>query len=278
MANPITGGTHNRQERYGAMIVPLMRKEFVVRSRFKRDYEGNPVAGAVQIPTRNTEVVVADYNIATGVALTQGATTYVPVLITKNKAVNEIIDGYEAEAVPDDLKAQRLESAGYSLGQVLEMNAINELQTNGTASNEAVLGYEAIKNDIILQKSKGIKTNELVVFVNADTESALLEDEKFANSAGALGAELLRSGVIGKIAGVEVAPCYNMTAKYIVLGTPWAQAIDEWKVDPTINNLTNTFIGASAVQGRMVYEDKLTSATACIVNTIAVVPEDGEEV
>jgi len=271
MANPIgNGGTHYRQERYGNLIVPLMRKEFVVRSRFRRDYEGNPVAGAVNIPVRNTEVMVADYNISTGVPLTQSATTFISVLITKNKAVNEIIDGYEAEAVPDDLRAQRLESAAYSLGNVLELNAILELETNGTASSSTGSDvYSCIKNDVITQKGKGIKTNELVIFVSADTESSLLDDDKFANSSGSLGAELLRSGVIGKIAGVEVVPCYNLTTgtDYIVLGTPWAQSIDEWKVDPTINTLSNNYIGASAVQGRMVYEDKLTSSDACLVHT-----------
>lgn len=41
MANPIgINGTHNRQEKYVSQIVPLYRKELVVRSEFSRDYEG----------------------------------------------------------------------------------------------------------------------------------------------------------------------------------------------------------------------------------------------
>ena len=93
----------------------------------------------------------------------------------------------------------------------------------------------------------------------------LLSDEKFANTAGALGAELVREGVIGKINGVQVKPNYLLPAdvECIVYAKPWCQAIDEWKVEPTINNLADgKHIGASALQGRMVYTDTVTNALA----------------
>lgn len=93
MANALAGGgTHERQERYADQIVKLMRKQLVTRGDFSRDFEGSPVAGAVQVPVRNTDVSVGAYNILTGKALTQSATTYLPILITKDFAINELID------------------------------------------------------------------------------------------------------------------------------------------------------------------------------------------
>jgi len=71
----------------------------------------------------------------------------------------------------------------------------------------------------------------------------------------------------GKIGGVLIEPCYDLTSKYIVLGKPWAEAIDAWREEPRVVDLTNEHRGSSAVFGEIVYEDKLTKATACIVNT-----------
>ena len=61
MANAIgTNGTHERQERYANAIVKLMRPMIKIRNTFSRDYEGNPVSGAVKVPVRNTDVAVKD--------------------------------------------------------------------------------------------------------------------------------------------------------------------------------------------------------------------------
>ena len=64
MANAIgNNGTHERQERYASAIVKLMRPSLKIRNTFARDYEGNPVAGAVKVPVRNTDVSISDYEI-----------------------------------------------------------------------------------------------------------------------------------------------------------------------------------------------------------------------
>ena len=114
---------------------------------------------------------------------------------------------------------------------------------------------------------------DMVVIVSADTELLLLTDEKFSNTAGTLGAELVRDGVIGKIAGVRVKMSADLSegTEYIVFAKQWAQSVDEWKVEPQINDLMDgAHIGASALQGRMVYADKLTEETACRVKTVAI--------
>lgn len=281
MANAIaTNGTHKRQERYADTIVKLMRKEFNIRNEFSRDYEGNPTAGAVNVPTRNGDITLSDYDVLNGITMTQSATDYLQILVDGHKAFSELIDGYEAEAVPDNIRAQRLESASYVMGKALENSAINALVAGGTieaSTSETTEDnvYKTIATSVKTLKARGITTNDLRIAISADTELKLLNDSKFANTAGTLGAELVRNGVIGKINGVQVKPSYNLpeNVEYIVYAPAWCQAIDEWKVAPTFNDIKDgKHVGASALQGRMVYKDVVTNALAVQIKTIGTVP------
>lgn len=281
MANAIaTNGTHKRQERYADTIVKLMRKEFNIRNEFSRDYEGSPVSGAVNVPTRNGDITLSDYDILNGITMTQSATDYIPVLVDGHKAFSELVDGYEAEAVPDNLRAQRLESAAYVTGKALEMSAIYALINGGTIEENTTETttsnvYTTIATSIKNLKSRGIPTDGLRIAVSADTELKLLSDEKFANTAGSLGAELVRNGVIGKINGVQVKPNYLLpeNVEYIAYAPAWCQAIDEWKVEPTFKDINDgKHVGASALQGRMVYKDIVTNELAVQIKTSGIIP------
>lgn len=280
MANVIgTNGTHERQERFANAIVKLMRPALKIRNTFSRDYEGNPVSGAVKVPVRDTDVALTDYDIKSGVALSQSATTYLNVPVDNHKALNELIDGYEASAVPDNLIAQRLESGAYTIAKTLEADAIDQL-LKGTASEQenctAENVYANIVKDIAKLAKKGVDKSRMYVAIDYATETLLLTDEKYSNTASQIGAELAREGVVGKINGVNVIveDLSQNTAgteiEYAVYGVDWCQAIDEWKVAPTVNNLSDgAHIGASALQGRMVYADTLTRTEAVIVKTKA---------
>ena len=275
MANAIgTNGTHERQERFANAIVKLMRPSLKIRSTFSRDYEGNPVAGAVKVPVRSMDVEINDYDVKNGVTLSQSATTYLNVPVNNHKALNELIDGYEASAVPDNLVAQRLESGSYSISRTLEADAIAQLLT-GTASTQEDCTeenvYANIVKDIAKQAKKGIDKERMYVAIDYATETLLLTDEKYSNTASQIGAELAREGVVNKINGVKVivqdlgTDESGKAIEYIVYGIDWCQAIDEWSVAPAINNLADgAHIGASALQGRMVYTDTVTNAEAVI--------------
>ena len=276
MANAIAiNGTHKRQERYADTIVKLMRKEFNIRNEFSRDYEGSPVSGAVNVPTRNGDITLSDYDVLNGITMTQSATDYLQILVDGHKAFSELVDGYEAEAVPDNLKAQRLESAAYVTGKALEMSAIAALINGGTTEASTTETtednvYKTIATSVKNLKARGISTDGLRIAVSADTELKLLTDSKFANTAGTLGAELVRNGVIGKINGVQVKPNYLLpeNCEYIVYAPAWCQAIDEWKVAPSFNDIKDgKHVGASALQGRMIYKDVVTNALAVQIKT-----------
>ena len=115
---------HTLQERYSKLVDAKMRKTLRTAYCFNGRYEGSPKAGAVNIPVRDTEVDTKDYDRANGADLGTGSTSYIKILVNKDKAVNELIDGYEAAAVPDGIVAERLDSAGYSLALTLDTDGV----------------------------------------------------------------------------------------------------------------------------------------------------------
>ena len=269
MANPIAkNGTHERRETYANEVLAMAKSKVNIYEDFSTDYEIDGATGQINVPTRSAEVTISDYDVLNGVELTQSATDYVVLPIDKNYAINELIDGYEAEAVPDNLRANRIEAAGYSLGLKKENEAIAELVAKGTVSGDTTAltkedAYEKIAKEIANMKKRNMEVANMRVVVSADTELLLLTDDKFANTAGTLGAELVREGVIGKINGVATKANYLLPegVEFIIYDKRFAQKYEVWSVAPSINNIADgKHIGASALQGRQVGGLMVTNA------------------
>lgn len=259
MANALGTGTHKRKETYANQVLAIARAETNIYDDFSTDYEQDDVTGQIMVPTRNGEVKVSDYDILNGIELTQSATDYLPLPVDKDYGVNELIDGYEAEAVPDNLIAQRIESAGYSIGLKKENMAIECLMTGTESSDTTALTTDDVYNKIVAEiknmKKRNMKVSSMRVVVSADTEELLLTDEKFSNTSGTLGAELVREGVIGKIAGVPVKPNYLMDedVEFIIYDKRFCQKYEVWKAEPSVEDIKDgKHIKASALQGRQV--------------------------
>ena len=276
MANPIaTNGTHKRRETYANEVLAMAKSKVNIYDDFSTDYEIDGATGQINVPTRSAEVTISDYDILNGVALTQSATDYKVLPIDKNYAINELIDGYEAEAVPDNLRANRIEAAGYSLGLKKENMAITELVEKGTKSSDTTAlteadAYKKIAAEIANMKKRNMEVASMRVVVNADTELLLLTDSKFANTSGTLGAELVREGVIGKINGVAVKPNYLLpeSVEFIIYDKRFTQKYEVWSVEPSINDIKDgKHIGASALQGRQVGGLMVTNALGVQVKT-----------
>ena len=276
MANPIaTNGTHKRRETYANEVLAMAKSKVNIYDDFSTDYEIDGATGQINVPTRSAEVTISDYDILNGVALTQSATDYKVLPIDKNYAINELIDGYEAEAVPDNLRANRIEAAGYSLGLKKENMAITELVEKGTKSSDTTAlteadAYKKIAAEISNMKKRNMEVASMRVVINADTELLLLTDSKFANTAGTLGAELVREGVIGKINGVAVKPNYLLPegVEFIIYDKRFTQKYEVWSVEPSINDIKDgKHIGASALQGRQVGGLMVTNALGVQVKT-----------
>ena len=75
-ANALGTGTHKRKETYANEVLAIARAELNIYEDFSTDYEVDEVTGQINVPTRNGEVKVSDYDILNGVELTQSATDY----------------------------------------------------------------------------------------------------------------------------------------------------------------------------------------------------------
>ena len=304
-ANPIlpTDGTHELRETYPEEAKALFRKTNNIRQFFGTEYEGDPLGGAVKITVRDTEVAVADYDVVTGTPLTTGATAYMTVLVDKNKAINELIDDYEASAVPDNLRLQRLQSGVFKLQRTEELDAIAEIRDSLAANDvgagggqtlpanptyeasETVLSnstaYNAISVTIGTMIDNGVDPEDITVAISTATETLLLEDTKYTNTASEAGSEAVKNGIINMIRGAKITRSSNLgvvsaagdnvlkntlVVEYIVFSPLWAKAGDKWKVAPQIVNIMNeTHIGASRLVGREVYFNALTDSRGSIV-------------
>jgi hypothetical protein len=266
---------HTLQERYAKLVDAKLRKQFPILSNgiFNTKYEGNPKAGAVKIPIRNGEVVAGAYNKLTGKALTAGATTYSTLTLDNDIAVNEIVDGFDAEAVPDNLIADRLDSAAYTLGLDMETFLTGLLEAQGTTDTNTVLSTTTTIYQNIVAHRTFLSTNDVplqnrYIIVSPETYGLLLRSDEFQR-ATEISQGMLMEGAVGRIAGFDVfeSNLLDANTEFITGHNQNSNFVKEWMVSPTIQNLTNEFVGSSAVQGRQVYGALVTKATTVYVKT-----------
>ena len=267
---------HAHQERWSSLVDAKLRQTLVTRDNyiFNTNYEGDPKSGKVKVPVRDTEVTVKDYNKATGVDLETGTTTYMDLNIDQDKAVNELIDGFDAAAVPDNILADRLDSAGYSLALEMDQKSINLLETtsgiNVCATKTAATDQSAYK-EILAAKTyltrTGVPQAGRWLICSPEFMAVLMLDDHFIRQ-GDLSQELKNAGAVGSVAGFAVFETGNTmyedtklvaskkTTTEFIAGHPnWCHRVQEWGVDVHAQDLAGSgkYIGASAVQGRKIY-------------------------
>lgn len=266
---------HTLQERYSRLVDAKLRSTLVTRDNyiFNTNHEGNPVSGSVKIPVRDTEVELKSYNKATGATLSTGTTTYLTMLMSNDEAVNELIDGYDAAALPDDVVAERLSSAGYTLALSMDKKSIKALEetenitvsSTKTVSTTSTAYANVVKARTSLSRL-GVPTAGRWLIASPEFIELILQDEKFVRS-GDISQELVEAGAVGKIAGFTVFESSNLmyqnttfvsnktTSTEFICGHPnWCHRVQAWAVPVSVNRIADgVHIGASAVQGRKVY-------------------------
>lgn len=268
--------SHALQDRYSNLVLAKLRDASVFVNLANRRYEGTPKAGAVKIPVRDTEATVASYNKSTGKALTLGTTTYKTLPIENDIAVNEIIDGWDAAAVPDGLVADRLDSAGYMLASTIDTDMATMLTTSGnytaessTTASTATTIYKNMVGTVKLAKKAKVNKESMWFVVTPDV-TELLETADLLTHSTQMGDSVITNGFVGKINGVPVYESLSSvldTAKveYILGNNEFVHFVDEFVVPVQINNLTNEYIGSSAVQGREVYGKLVSRPTTVYI-------------
>ena len=261
---------HTAQERYSSLVDEKLRNTLVTKDNliFNNRYEGDPKAGKVKIPVRDTEVEVKSYNKQTGATISQGSTSYFELDINIDEAVNEMIDGFDAVSVPDGIVAERLDSAGYSLGLSRDTKSIRKLEETAgiTVAPTKTTAYKQVLTAKRTQSRLGVPNDgKRWLIASPEFMEVLMADDHFIRQ-GDLSQELVQNGVVGRIAGYNVFESNNTmfenttlvsskkTSTEFICGHPnWCHRVQEWSVPVGIKNLTNQYIGSSAVQGRKVY-------------------------
>ncbi|MDL2293204.1 hypothetical protein LJC60_01080 [Ruminococcaceae bacterium OttesenSCG-928-D13] len=274
---------HAQRERYAEMVDKKLRASLVTVDSgtvpvFNTRYEGSPKAGAVKIPVRDAEIAIGDYDKGTGKAPTTGTTTFLTVTDFNDKAVNEIIDGYDAESVPGQLVADRLDSAGYTGALTLDADAIATLEAEGTllADTTALTADTAytVMVDIATQlTTNNVPMGSRFVIVSPAVHGLLLKDTKNFIRQGDLSQALVQQGYVGQVAGLNVKVSNNVDANTEAIAghADWCHRIREWVKTPWVQNLDGdaNYIGASAVKGRWVYKHAVSKSAAVLVKTKA---------
>lgn len=272
---------HAHQERWSSLVDAKLRQTLVTRDNniFNTNYEGDPKAGKVKIPVRDTEVTVKDYDKAKGIDPETGTTTYMDLDIDQDKAVNELIDGYDAASVPDNIVADRLDSAGYSLALEMDKKSIDTLETTTgthvsatkTAATEETAYKEVLAAKTYLGRT-GVPQKGRWLIASPEFMSVLMMDDHFIRQ-GDLSQQMKNAGAVGSVAGFAVYESNNLafenttitaskkTTTEFIAGHPnWCHRVQEWSVEVHNQDLAGSgnYIGATAVQGRKIYGVKVS--------------------
>ena len=282
---------HANQERWSRLVDIKLRNTLVTRDNliFNTRYEGDPKAGKVKIPVRDTEVAVKAYDKAKGLDPESGTTTYLDLLIDQDEAVNELIDGFDAASVPDGITAERLDSAGYALGLSIDKKSIDALEgaSGATVSATKTTATETNAYKLVLEAKrvlsrKGVPSDGRFLIVAPEFLEVLMLDEHYIKQ-GDLSQELVQSGVVGRIAGFNVFESNNMdfesttrvttkkTTTEFIAGHPnWCHRVMEWQVPVHLQSLAGSGnnIGASAVQGRKIYGIKVSKPQTLYIKRV----------
>ena len=185
--------------------------------------------------------------------------------------------GYEADAVPDNMVADRLDSAGYNLGLYMENDALSVLTLgcNGMDHSGVVFGSTDVrykKKGAVVEKTltaanvyqQIVELNQKLdeadvpmdgryIIVTPATYALLLQDTTHFIRYGDRSQEMLETGAIGEIIGLKVYRSNALTGKKvkvtynsstedrnveILAGHPlFATRVEAWKVEPFLKDL-----------------------------------------
>lgn len=259
--------------RYSNLVDDKVRKTLVLKDGvvFNNKYDGSAKAGAVKV-RKTGAITVQDYDKANGIAPTSQDSEYITITIDKDKAINDVFDGYDAAAVTDDMIADKLDEAGFAMASTLDNDGAAELVAGGTTmDNTTALTNKTVYSVIVDARTAlakiGVPASGRYLVVSPETFALILKSDEFIPASN-LGDTVKQTGALGSIAGFAIYESANMGAGVeFVAGHPkFATRINEWAVNVHVQDLSGSgkYIGASAVQGRKVYAHKVTNP-ACIL-------------
>jgi hypothetical protein len=233
-----------------------------------RTVANTEVEGAVGFETVKVYVndlaTIANYVPGTGVSITNDGSSYVDINTKKEKAINELLDGYTVETAPADLVASRLEAALVKMGEQMDEDAFTTMVADGTEAvadtgdkpTSATIYTDILDLKLALDNAKAPRTGRFLI-VTPEIENLLLDTDSKIVLNTERGDRIITEGFVGRLLGFEVYSTVLLPAgTNMIAGQRRGFAFKEgWKIPPRRQNLdgSGTYIGDSAVQGRIAY-------------------------
>lgn len=158
----------------------------------------------------------------------------------------------------------------YSLAAQIDTDGGTTLLAGSTTVGVEQITKDNIYDTIVdirtaMSKAKIPNDGKRYLLAKPETMALILKSPEFIK-ASSLGDAVVQTGAVGKIAGFLVAEWNDNTANLAMLaGHPrFATRVKEWSVPVKLQDLSGSgkYIGASAVQGRMIYGHKVLRQVA----------------
>ena len=157
----------------------------------------------------------------------------------------------------------------------MDADAIGVLEAEGTTSSDTTQGTTTTAYGDFMDEQEALDLVDIPddgrFVIVSPTWYKTVKQNLVALTSNAMNDQLIAAGALGTLDGVPVFKSNNVAAdtEFILGHSGWCQRVMEWTVPVGIKDLTNEFIGSSAVQGRYVFEHAVTKATAVRVKTYA---------
>jgi hypothetical protein len=248
---------------YSQISEKVLGQASIIRSVANTEVEGTVGFETVKVYV-NDLATIDDYTPGTGISLSNDGSSYVDIDNKKEKAINELLDGYTVETAPADLVASRLEAALVKMGEQMDTDALAQMEADGTenvTSSGSKPTIQTIYSNILnlklaLDNAKAPKSGRFLI-VSPEMENLLLNVDSKIVLNTVRGDEIIAEGFVGRLLGFDVYSTVLLPAgTNMIAGQRRGFAFKEgWKIPPRRQNLdgSGTFIGDSAVQGRIAY-------------------------
>lgn len=250
-------------EGYSDISEAVLAEESQIRSIANTDIEG--VVGVERTKVFvNDLAAIADYVPGTGVDLTTDGSSFVEINNLKEKAVNEIVDGFTVETAPSDMVAKRFEAALAIMGETMDSDSYASMVADGTedvASGDPAPTVDTIYQDILnlkleLDKQKVPRDGRSLI-ITPEMENLLLNQDSKIMLQTPRGDEIIVNGMVGDALGFRIYTSTLLPGDTKMIATHQrAFAFKEnWNTDVSLVSLDNSekFYGDSAIKGRMAY-------------------------
>lgn len=268
--------TARKVEGYSQISEEVLSESSIIKEISRKDIVGTPGSTTVKVYV-NELATIANYVPGTGVAVSADGSAYVTVSNLKEKAVNEIMDGFTVETAPADYVVQRLMAAMAAAGETIDTDGFVKMEADGTelvaaagAKPTVATIYDAIIDlKVALDIAKAPQKNRNLI-MTPEMQGLILDQASKLVLDTSRGDSIQADGYVGKLLGFNVYVTSLLPAgtnliacqeRAFVFGMAFMTDVKVQSLDGS-----GTYIGDSAVQGRWAYVTGAVRPTLIQVN------------